>query len=61
MTQKDNGLDPDGIVGAKTWKALNDATVKIQYYTVTIPHLTQEEADKLISSHKGAYKEIEKG
>ncbi len=59
--QRDNGLDPDGIVGAKTWKALNDATVKIQYYTVTIPHLSQEEADKLISSYKGAYKEIEKG
>lgn len=59
--QRDNGLDPDGIVGAKTWAALNDTDTKIQLYTVTIPHMTETEADAFIKSYKGAYKEREVG
>lgn len=59
--QRDNGLTPDGIVGVKTWAALNDSSVKIQLFTVTIPHLTEADADALVKAYKGAYKEKEVG
>lgn len=49
--QKANGLTADGVVGEKTWKALNDATVAIPYYTVTVSHLTEEEKNKLMSEY----------
>ena len=58
--QRDNGLDPDGIVGKKTWAALNDSTVKIPLYTVTISHLTADVADKLVREYNGV-KEEERG
>lgn len=59
--QRDNGLDPDGIVGKKTWAALNDATNMILYYSVVIPHQTAKQADQIIALYKGAYKEEERG
>lgn len=58
--QRDNGLNPDGIVGKLTWAALNDSTVKILLYTVTIPHLTADVADKLVKEYNGV-KEEERG
>ena len=59
--QRDNGLDPDGIVGAMTWAMLNDSSVKLQLYTVTIPGLSETDADALVKAYKGAFKEKEVG
>lgn len=59
--QRDNGLTVDGIVGSQTWAALTNADVKILYYTVTIPHLTAEQADNLLMQYSTAYKEEERG
>ena len=59
--QKANGLTVDGIVGPKTWAALDQSSAKVDYYSVIIPHLTQKDADSICSAYKGAYKEIEKG
>lgn len=58
--QRDNGLNPDGIVGKLTWAALNDSTVKIPLFTVTISHLTADVADKLVKEYNGI-KEEERG
>ncbi len=35
--QRDNRLDPDGIVGPKTWAALNVKPVAVRQYVVLIP------------------------
>ena len=58
--QRDNGLEADGIVGKKTWSALQSDT-KIVLYSVTIPHLTAKDADALVNAYTGAYKEQEVG
>ena len=57
--QKDNGLVIDGIIGQKTWAALDDTSVKL--YTVTVPHLTETVADKLCKEYPGAVKSEEVG
>ena len=65
--QKASGLAVDGVVGKNTWAALEAATnalqdaPKVTYYTVTIPHQTESEADAVIAKYPGAKKEIEKG
>lgn len=59
--QRDNGLTVDGIVGAKTWAALNDASVKIQYYSVTVSHLTESQAKSLAGMYDHAKIEKEVG
>lgn len=59
--QRDNGLDPDGVVGAKTWAALNDQTVKITYYSVTVSHLTESQARSLAGMYDHATIEKEVG
>ena len=45
--QKSHGLNPDGVVGPLTYEALENETplVKDEYYTVTIHHVTKEEAE----------------
>lgn len=59
--QRDNGLDPDGIVGAKTWDALNDSTVKIKLFSVTVSHLTESQAKSLAAMYDNAVIEKEVG
>jgi len=57
--QKDCGLTPDGIVGKKTWEALDSAT-PVKLYTVTIQHLTSTEADVVLSKYPTANKSEER-
>ena len=56
--QKASGLKADGIVGKDTWGALDaaDAGFKpvIDLYTVTIPHLTREKAEELVTVYAPA-------
>ena len=59
--QKDHGLTPDGIAGTITWEALLNDSSPQKFYTVTIPHLTESEADAVIAKYPSATKEIEKG
>lgn len=56
--QKDHGLNPDGIVGEKTWEALEDDT-PIQYYKVTVSHLTESNAKALCGMYEYATMEKE--
>lgn len=51
--QKDHGLKADGIIGPDTWTAL-DSTEPTVYYTVTIPHVTQKQAEGLCAQWSGA-------
>ena len=69
-THKDeNGkaLAVDGVVGEKTWKALEKAVAEIGsappvvYYTVTVTHLTENESDALMKKYKNATRTVEKG
>lgn len=57
--QTDHGLTADGIVGKKTWEALEIPSVEL--YTVSIPHLTGELADKLLAEYPGSSKVKERG
>lgn len=57
--QKDNGLAQDGIIGEKTWAAL-DAPVST-LWTVTIPHMTKHQAEGLVTQYAGAYMTEEGG
>lgn len=48
--QEDHGLTADGICGPKTWSALDAAPPEpapAERYTVTIPGLTRDEAEKI--------------
>lgn len=51
--QMDNGLPADGIVGPKTWEAL-ESSEPIKYYTVTIPRLAKHHAEALVANYDGA-------
>ena len=44
--QKDHSLTVDGVIGSKTWAAL-DASEPSVKYTVTIPHLSKSQAEAL--------------
>lgn len=58
--QEDRGLTADGVVGAKTWEALDKAVgvkpAEGRLYTIHIPKLTIFKADALIQQYPGAYK-----
>lgn len=69
-THKDADGKPlvvDGVVGAKTWKALEKAVASgetappVVYYTVTITHLTEKESDAVMKAYKNATRIVEKG
>lgn len=48
--QMDYGLKADGVVGAKTYDAMDKAK-PMQLYTVTIPHLPKHEAEALVNNY----------
>lgn len=52
--QMDNGLTVDGVIGAKTWAAL-DGETPTKLYTVHIPHKTKSAAEALILDNAGAW------
>lgn len=60
--QRDHGIDPDGIVGPLTWAMIERELTgeqetpenEDQLYTVTIPHLAQEQAQALAAGYEGA-------
>ena len=58
--QQSHGLTVDGVIGQKTWAAL-DAVEPIVQYTVTIPHLSKSQADALCSQYPGATMIEERG
>ena len=51
--QQDNLLTADGVVGPKTWKAL-DGSDAMKMYSVTIPHLARHEAEALVKNYPGS-------
>ena len=55
--QKDHGLKVDGIVGQKTWEALEKAasspTPAEKLYTVTVQHCKAAIADEIVSKYGG--------
>ena len=58
--QADAGLTIDGVIGQKTWAALDDAVPSIKY-TLTIPHLSKSQAEALCSQYPGATMTEERG
>lgn len=50
--QRDNGLNADGVVGAKTWAALENSD-PISLYTVWIEHLPYYKAEALVKAYDG--------
>ena len=51
--QSENGLKADGVVGEKTWTALEKAN-PMQLYTVIIPGQMKHEAEALVKNYPGA-------
>ena len=58
--QHDHGLTVDGVIGQKTWAALDAAEPAVKY-TVTIPHLSKSQADALCSQYPGSIMTEERG
>lgn len=52
--QRDNGLTADGVVGAKTWEAL-DKVSDTKLYTVHIPFLTKSKAEAIMAQYSGSW------
>lgn len=59
LFQTDNGLVSDGIIGPKTWDALDSESPTL--YTVVVPHLTRTRADALAGQYPGATITEERG
>lgn len=57
--QKDNGLTVDGIVGIKTYSALERKEVK--FYTVTIQHIGEAVAESIVKTYGGTMTLEERG
>jgi hypothetical protein len=55
-----NPLKVDGIIGQKTWAALDSSEPAIKY-TVTIPHLSTSQADALLLQYPEGTKTEERG
>ena len=53
--QSDAGLTADGIVGKKTWFALDSAQPVHSLYTVHIPGMSLEQAEGIIAQYQGAW------
>lgn len=53
-------LSVDGIIGQKTWNALLGTEPAI-LYTVIVKHLTEAQANALVSQYPGSEKQIERG
>lgn len=51
--QKDWGLKEDGVVGPATYERLLSVPEKPKFYTVTIAHLTKEQADEIVNKYGG--------
>ena len=49
--QKANGLEPDGIVGSKTWETLTSG--ELTFYTVTVRHVAKNVANEIIRQYGG--------
>lgn len=52
--QRDVGLEQNGIISKDTWEALEKQTPITVLYTVSIPHLTQYNAEALIAQYAGS-------
>lgn len=52
--QIDHGLTADGIIGPKTWDALDQQTPAITLYSVTVPSLTKYQAEALLAQYPGS-------
>lgn len=52
-------LTPDGVIGKKTWYALESADPV--WYSVVIPHLTKTQADALVTQYPGSTTTEERG
>ena len=57
--QDGNPLTVDGVIGQRTWWALDQPADET--YTVTIPHLSKSQADALISQYPGSTISAERG
>lgn len=55
-----NPLTVDGVIGQKTWAALDAVEPKTKY-TVTIPHLSKSQADALVRQYPGSTMTEERG
>ena len=53
-------LSVDGVIGQKTWFALDGAEPATKY-TVTVPHLSETQAEALVAQYPGATKTEERG
>ena len=55
-----NPLTVDGVIGSRTWWALDQVETPVKY-TVTIPHLSKSQADALIREYPGSNMIEERG